>query len=88
METQSPKLLDQVRETLRAKHYSYRTEQTYVDRIKRFILFHNKRHPIDLHIYWLRNLSRKIYHGHGFVPRLPPRKATGQENGVLATTCH
>ncbi len=41
----SPKLLDRVRETLRRKHYSYRTEQAYVRWIKRFILFHNKRHP-------------------------------------------
>jgi integron integrase len=48
MENKSPKLLDQVHETLRAKHYSYRTEQTYVDWIKRFILFHNKRHPEDM----------------------------------------
>ena len=45
MENKSPKLLDQVRETLRAKHHSYSTEQTYVDWIKRFILFHIKRHP-------------------------------------------
>lgn len=42
------KLLDQVRDVLRAKHYSYRTEQTYVDWIKRYILFHQKRHPKDM----------------------------------------
>lgn len=48
METKSPKLLDHVRETLRTKHYSYRTEQTYVDWITRFILFHNKRHPKEM----------------------------------------
>jgi len=35
-----PKLLDQVREKLRVKHYSIRTEQAYVDWIKRFVLFH------------------------------------------------
>jgi integron integrase len=40
-----PKLLDQVRTTIRLKHYSIRTEQAYVDWIKRFILFHQKRHP-------------------------------------------
>jgi integron integrase len=40
-----PKLLDQVREKLRVKHYSIRTEQAYVDWIKRFIFFHQKRHP-------------------------------------------
>jgi integrase len=43
-----PKLLDLVREKLRVKHYAIRTEQTYVDWIRRFILFHDKRHPKDL----------------------------------------
>ena len=36
------KLLDQVREKLRVKHYSIRTEQAYVDWIKRFVLFHRE----------------------------------------------
>ena len=48
METPSTppqKLLDRVRDAIRLKHYSYRTEQTYVQWIRRFILFHNKRHP-------------------------------------------
>lgn len=44
----SRKLLDQVRDALRLKHYSYRTEQAYVGWISRYILFHNKRHPKDL----------------------------------------
>ena len=39
------KLLDQVSEVMRFKHYSLRTERTYRDWIKRFILFHGKRHP-------------------------------------------
>ena len=43
-----PKLLDQVRNVVRCKHYSIRTEQSYVDWIKRFIYFHNKKHPEDL----------------------------------------
>jgi len=43
-----PKLLDQVRDTIRLKHYSIRTEQAYTDWIRRFILFHNKRHPRDM----------------------------------------
>jgi len=50
-ETSSPKgkkLLEQVSDALRTKHYSYRTEQTYKDWIKRFIIFHNKRHPNDM----------------------------------------
>lgn len=44
----SPKLLDRVRWRLRAKHYSIRTEQAYVDWIRRFILFHRKRHPDEM----------------------------------------
>lgn len=46
--TQSPKLLDQVRDKLRVKHYAIRTEQSYVDWIKRYIYFHDKTHPKDL----------------------------------------
>ncbi len=46
--SQSPKLLDQVRDKLRVKHYSIRTEQTYVDWIRRYIFFHDKTHPKDL----------------------------------------
>jgi site-specific recombinase XerD len=43
-----PKLLDQVRDVIRRKHYSIRTEQAYVDWIKRFIIYHNKRHPAEM----------------------------------------
>jgi integron integrase len=43
-----PRLLDQVREAIRLRHYSYRTEQQYVAWIRRFILFHNRRHPREL----------------------------------------
>jgi integron integrase len=42
------RLLDQVRDVIRKKHYSIRTEQAYVQWIKRFIIFHNKRHPKDM----------------------------------------
>ena len=42
------KLLDQVRDRIRLKHYSIRTEQSYTSWIKRFILFHNKKHPKDM----------------------------------------
>jgi hypothetical protein len=45
---QAPKLLDQVRQAIRARHYSKRTEKTYVDWIKRFIYFHGKRHPLQM----------------------------------------
>lgn len=43
-----PKLLDRMREEIRVRHYSLRTEETYVDWVRRFILFHNKRHPKDM----------------------------------------
>jgi integron integrase len=43
-----PKLLDQVRNAIRTRHYSWRTEQTYVQWIKRFIFFHNKKHPLQM----------------------------------------
>jgi integron integrase len=41
-------LLDQVRSAMRLRHYSYRTEQQYVSWIRRFILFHNRRHPMEM----------------------------------------
>ncbi len=44
------KLLDQVRDTIRLKHYSIRTEETYVAWIKRYILFHDKQHPKDMDV--------------------------------------
>jgi hypothetical protein len=46
--TAAPKLLDQVRGKIRLKHYSIRTEQAYLDWIKRFILHFDKQHPKDL----------------------------------------
>ena len=42
------KLLDQVRDVVRRKHYSLRTEQAYTDWIRRFILYHGKRHPREM----------------------------------------
>ena len=44
----NPKLLDQVRDVIRRKHYSLRTERSYTDWIRRFILYHQKRHPRDM----------------------------------------
>ncbi len=52
---QQPKLLDQVRNTLRANHYSVRTEESYISWIKRFILFNNKIHPDKLGAEAIRN---------------------------------
>ena len=42
------KLLDQLSDALRMRHYSYRTEQAYLDWVRRYILFHQKRHPVTM----------------------------------------
>ena len=49
-----PKLLEQVRVIIRLRGLSYRTEQAYTDWIKRFILFHDKRHPKDMGVEEIR----------------------------------
>jgi hypothetical protein len=43
-----PRLLQQLREAIRQKHYSYRTEQAYVHWVRRFIVYCTKRHPETL----------------------------------------
>ena len=48
VEATRPRLLDLARETIRRRHYSYRTEQAYLHWMKRFILFSGKRHPSEL----------------------------------------
>jgi integron integrase len=59
-----PKLLDQVREAIRMRHYSVRTEEAYVGWIKRFILFHGKRHPLEMGEDEIRQfLSALAVHG-------------------------
>jgi integron integrase len=50
MENRPKKLLDQVREAIQVKHYSIRTEDAYISWIKRYILFHGKRHPKDMDV--------------------------------------
>jgi len=45
---QPPKLLEQVKNLLRTKHYSYKTEKAYLFWIKRYILYHHKRHPNEM----------------------------------------
>jgi hypothetical protein len=47
-ETAKPKFLDEVRSILRTRHYSLRTEEAYVDWIRRFIVFNGKRHPREM----------------------------------------
>src|SRR5262249_62031966 len=43
-----PRLLDRVRQAVRARHYSRRAEKTYVAWVRRYVLFHGKRHPGDM----------------------------------------
>lgn len=43
-----PRLFDQVRDVLRRRHYSYQTEKSYIQWIKRFVVFHNMRPPRDM----------------------------------------
>ena len=47
-DTPPPRLLDRVRAAIRVRHYSIRTEDAYVDWVRRYILFHGKRHPADM----------------------------------------
>jgi integron integrase len=46
----APKLLDRVRDRIRAKHYSLRTERAYLEWIRRFILFNDKKHPAEMSV--------------------------------------
>ncbi|MBE7557224.1 MAG: phage integrase N-terminal SAM-like domain-containing protein [Anaerolineales bacterium] len=48
MDNHPPKLLDRVRTLMRQRHYALRTEKAYLGWVKRFILFHHKRHPQEL----------------------------------------
>jgi site-specific recombinase XerD len=48
MDARKPRLLDQVREAIRTRHYSPRTADAYVGWIRRFIVFHDKRHPREM----------------------------------------
>lgn len=44
----TPKLLDRLREAIRLRHYGRRTEEAYVGWVRRYILFHHKRHPAEM----------------------------------------
>lgn len=52
---QQPKLLDQVRNLMRLKHLSYKTERAYVGYIRKYILFHNKKHPKEMGVDEIRD---------------------------------
>ncbi|MBE9171303.1 integron integrase [Pleurocapsales cyanobacterium LEGE 06147] len=53
-EPQQPRLLDQVRQCIRLKHMSMKTEESYVYYIREFILYHNKRHPKEMGVAEIR----------------------------------
>ena len=69
------RLLDQMRHVMRLKHMSLRTEDAYVSWVRRFILFHDKRHPIDMGADEIRAfLTHLAVHG---------RVAASTQNGAL-----
>jgi hypothetical protein len=52
--SQPPRLMDQVRQAARLKHFSPKTEKSYLYYIHEFILFHNKRHPLEIGVPEIR----------------------------------
>ncbi len=69
------RLLDQMRNVLRLKHMSFRTEEAYIHWVKRFILFHDKRHPKDISAQEIRDfLTHLAVHDH---------VAASTQNGAL-----
>jgi integrase len=73
---QKPRLLEQVRQRLRAKHYSLRTEQAYVGWIRRFILANGKRHPRELGAAEVESFLSALANEHAV--------AAGTQNQALA----
>ncbi|WP_370309593.1 phage integrase N-terminal SAM-like domain-containing protein [Sinimarinibacterium flocculans] len=59
MEGKPVRLLDRLREAIRLRHYSLSTERAYCDWVRRFILFHDKRHPQDL---WALEVTAFLSH--------------------------
>ncbi len=65
MQKRPKKLMEQVQDVIRLKHYSYSTDKTYIGWIRRYVFFHNQRHTIQflegifyLHINFIANLSK------------------------------
>ena len=53
-QSQRPRLLDQVRQSMRLRHFSLKTEKSYIYYIRDFILFHQKRHPKEMGVDEIR----------------------------------
>jgi hypothetical protein len=66
--SKSPKLLDQVRTAIRLRGMSYRTEQAYVDWVRRFILFHQKRHPAEMGVNEIRDFLAHLVNNSNVAP--------------------
>ena len=77
-----PKLLTQLRERLRFLHYSIRTEQQYVQWVRRFVLFHGGRHPSSTDVTKIEGLSTSSA-VEGGVAVLAHNPALGDESGML-----
>ncbi len=83
----SPRLLDQVREKLRLKHYSIRTERAYLDWIKRFILFHGKKHPAAMANHEVETFLTYLAVENGAIKggKLPEATARRAAAGIAST---
>ena len=79
----SPRLLDRVRDEIRRRHYSYRTEQTYLHWIKRFIYFSGKRHPREL---GAAEVTAFLSHLASERERWPPRPRTRRSRRCSSCT--
>ncbi|HTP65708.1 MAG TPA: phage integrase N-terminal SAM-like domain-containing protein [Geobacteraceae bacterium] len=93
---EKPRLLDQVRSAIRIRHYSYRTEQSYVHWIVRYILFHKKRHPKDMgaaevgsflsHLHVLNKGEKGVRSPLGRLQKFGERGFSGGQFGVATET--
>jgi hypothetical protein len=73
-----PKLFDQVKDIMRRRHYSRRTEQTYIHWMRQYILFYDKRHPRELGV---AELTAFLSH----LARVPSGLGFDAESGALLT---
>ena len=80
------KLLDLVRETAQLKHLSHRTEESYTQWIKRFILFHKKCHPVDIREEEVRRFLTYLVQ-QKYVSSSIQNQATKQYKGILGIRC-
>jgi hypothetical protein len=76
MKPRPKELLDQVGDAIRLKHYSILTEEAYVNWIKSYILFHNKRHPAEMGT-----------HGSVATPSATPSPPTCWKTAMISAPC-